>query len=89
MPKEADYLYQRPDQGNTELPRECHILAMVYIHKGEAIPNDVYNAVLGSAERGREKLKRVMDTINKFVDKGFGKATSGINEPVLASSIAY
>jgi len=89
MQKEADYLYQRPDESNTDLPRECHILAMVHTHKGESIPNDVYNAVLGTVKVSRrEKLGRIMDTINGFADINMGKEMSEVNKIVLAAGIA-
>lgn len=82
-----EYLYRRADPGNTETPRECHLQAMLCAFRGEAIPFDVYQAVLGSAERRQDVLKETMDSLNTLVDLGQGKATSQLNLIALAGAI--
>lgn len=88
MQKEAEWLYRLSDSSDTESPRECHLQALMSTFKGESIPEHVYNAVLGSAERNRERLKTVMDNINLFVQRGVGKETAVINIITLTGTIA-
>lgn len=82
-----NYLYRRSDPSDTETPRECHLQAMLCAYRGTAIPYEVYQAVLLSAERNQENLKRIMDSINTLSDLGKGKETSRSGMMVLAQSL--
>lgn len=86
---EMDYLYRRPVESDTETPRECQILAMVSAIKGEAIPGDIYEAVLRSAERRKDVLKEAMDFVNKWADMGKGKENARMNMMTLAGAIIH
>lgn len=88
MKKEFEWLYKRADAANTETPRECQILSLDYADKGLPIPAYIAEALLSSTERGREKMERVIETINLSAQNGVGKETAGINAAVLAATIA-
>lgn len=87
MERSPEYLLKRADPTNTETPRECHLQAMLCAYKGVAIPYDVYNAVLASAERRREVLEQAMDSINKLADMGKGPELARLGMISLAGSI--
>jgi len=84
---ERDYLYDRAVDSDTETPRECHILAMYSAYKGIKIENEVYEAVLNSAQIRKDTLKYTMDLVNKSVDANIGEEMSRLNIMALAGSI--
>ena len=84
---ERFFLYDRAVDSDTETPRECHILAMYHAYKGEKIPQDVYDAVLNSAQIRKDHLRHTMDLTNKSVDNKIGKEMSRLNMMALAGSI--
>lgn len=88
MENENAYLYKRAVESDTETPRECQILAMVYVSKGEPIPQDVYKAVMTLAERRKDILKTTLDEIDKTFKDGIGDKLAQLNLTVLAGSIA-
>lgn len=55
---------------DTEVPRACQIAALKLAGAGLSIPEDLQDAVLSQAERGKDILKKLMVTVNEASTKG-------------------
>ncbi|HJY98353.1 MAG TPA: hypothetical protein VJ227_01415 [Patescibacteria group bacterium] len=63
--EEKNQLFVRVEEENTETPRACHTIALYLASQGKAIPADVQDAVLASAERGRDVLVDCLVDVNR------------------------
>jgi hypothetical protein len=81
-------LFERIDDANNETPRTCQVLALVFAGQGKRIPEDIGRAVVSSAERNRDELKEIIDTINIVATPTLNSDILRANFLDLASKIA-
>lgn len=83
---ENDWLFKRAVESDTETPRECHLQACYSAYRNEEIPENVYEAVMGSAVIRKEELRNAMDVVN--LGAVIGLAPEEIEENTLKLAIA-